>query len=133
MKRVYSLFLAVVVCAAVSCSGGNGPKVVAEKFCKAIYSGDFDQAEELCTQESRIPMGAVKEYAGDKIEKMKTAKINYEFGEAVLSDDGRRATVQVFITGAISLVDGSVEGRKSKEIHLLKNDDGCWQINLKSK
>lgn len=72
-----------------SCSG-NSPKVVAEKFLKAINKADFKEAKKYCDKETAEFIGVLEGFSkGEKA----NLKISNPFTITKVEEDGGRAKV----------------------------------------
>ena len=66
MKKILFTFSLLVCLLLASCSG-NSPKVVAEKFLKAINKADFKEAKKYCDKETAEFIGVLEGFSkGEK-------------------------------------------------------------------
>ena len=78
MKKILFTFSLLVCLLLASCSG-NSPKVVAEKFLKAINKADFKEAKKYCDKETAEFIGVLEGFSkGEKAkpEDIKSFTIN---------------------------------------------------------
>ena len=121
MKRLRMCFLFLPVLVLASCSGGNNPEKIAEKFNKAIYTADFESAKELCTDQSKQAVDFVAAFASQKVDEMKKANIQFEVTNVTLAEDGNSAVVDAVVLGSIDLEKGGVKDSVDTKTNLVKN------------
>lgn len=123
MKQLKLAAAAVVISFSLfSCSGGNGPEGVTEKFVELTGKGEFGEAKELCTEKTAALLAMAEGFAGDKKEeiKEKNKDIKVEIISSEVKDD--KATVKYKVTG------GENEGQES-QLDLVKVD-GDWKVDI---
>ena len=132
MKRLRMCFLFLPVLVLASCSGGNNPEKIAEKFNKAIYTADFESAKALCTDQSKQAVDFVAAFASQKVDEMKKANIQFEVTNVTLAEDGNSAVVEAVVLGSIDLEKGGVKDSVDTETNLVKIQDK-WLVEFKLK
>ncbi len=115
-----------------ACSGGNGPEILAEKFLKAVYTADFENAKSLCTEDTKQTIDLIAAFTSGKIDEMKKSNIKIEKKDVTLSEDGNSADVIVVVSGSLDLQKGEVVNEKEEKVHLVKVDDK-WLVENKLK
>jgi hypothetical protein len=133
MKKTKILFM-LLPCLVIACSGGGSsePGKVAEKFNKAIYTGDFEEAKTLCTEDSKQAIDFVAAFASQSIDKMKKADVSYEVTKAIVAEDGNSADVDGFVLGSINLQTNEVADSVESKTHLVKVNEQ-WLVDFKLK
>ncbi|HRZ98700.1 MAG TPA: DUF4878 domain-containing protein [Paludibacter sp.] len=128
--KLFSLMLLIILFA--SCSGGNGPEKVSEKFMKAIYTANFDEAKSLCTEDSKQTIDFIAAFAAQKVDEMKKSDVKFEVTNVEISEDGNSAEVLGVIKGSLDLESGSAIESKEEKVQLKKVDDK-WLVENKLK
>ena len=132
MKRSRMLFLFLPLLAFASCSEGNNPEKVAEKFNKALYTADFEGAKALCTDESKQAVDFVTAFASQKVDEMKKANVKFEVTNVTLAEDENSAVVEAVVLGSIDLEKGGVKDSVDTKTNLVKIQDK-WLVEFKLK
>lgn len=132
MKKIklFSMMLLSILLA--SCSGGNDPGKVAEKFIVAIYTADFDGAKTLCTEDSKQTIDFIAAFASQKADEMKKSDVKFEVANVKIAEDGNSAEVTGVIKGSLDLESGSAIESKEEKVQLKKVDDK-WLVENKLK
>ena len=115
MKKILFTFSLLVCLLLASCSG-NSPKVVAEKFLKAINKLDFAEAKKYCDKETAEFIGVLEGFS--KGEKAKPEDIK-SFTITKVEEDGDKAKVYY-----------KSEGSDKEESLDLKKVDGKWLVSI---
>lgn len=116
-----------------SCSNTTpktAPKDVAVKFTEALFTADFDTAEELCTENGKTSINSIKKLFGDKIELMKksTPTVNFQLEDT--QHDQESSTVEVTVKNSINPSTGAVYADELFiTVRLSRNADGEWLVN----
>ena len=132
MKRLRMFFLFLPSLVLASCSGGNNPEKVAEKFNKALYTADFEGAKALCTDQSKQAVDFVAAFASQKVDEMKKANIQFEVTNVTLAEDGNSAVVEAVVLGSIDLEKGGVKDSVDTKTNLVKIQDK-WLVDFRLK
>lgn len=135
MKRL-SIFLGVALIALfiASCSGGNSPKVVAEKSMKCLVDKDFEgyvdliyfsdkDMESADFQESKKQLAALIKDKGEKSISKKDNIKSFETISEEIAEDGNTANVKM------KVVYGNGE-EEANDIKMRKDKDGNWKIDM---
>ena len=123
MKTFKNIAIALCATLMLAACGGGSPEAVAEKFQKAMVSGDFDKAASYATKASAPmlkTMGSM--LTGTMLdefkEQVKGAKIRVVSSEI----DGDTATVTMEVTNA--------DGETEEETCNLVKEDGEWKVGF---
>lgn len=112
MKKLLLLF---AVCALlVSCSSGNTPRAVAEKFSIELSKGNIDKASEYCTPEAAAMLAMAKSFGGS------TEMVKEDFKFVFKKEEIEGDTAKVYFED---------ENGEEEEIDLVKLD-GKWKVVL---
>ena len=119
MKKILFTFSLLVCLLLASCSG-NSPKVVAEKFLKAINKADFKEAKKYCDKDSQELLSIMESFSkGEDAEKAKAKASDDDFTITKVEEDGDKAKVYYKAKDS------------EKEIALdLKKVDGKWLVSI---
>ncbi len=115
MKKIsHVLSIAFLTLVLASCSSGDSPKIVTEKFLNAIADKKFDEAKKLATPESAQMMDMI---AGIASMEQDQAKVSFE----VLSEqiEGDKATVLFKSTE-----------KDEEQSMILRKVDGQWKVSM---
>ncbi len=132
MRKLKFIFVLLPSLILASCSGGNGPEVTAEKFLKAVYTADFENAKALCTEETKQTIDLIAAFTTDKVAEMKKTNIKLEQKSVTLSEDGNSADVVFLASGILDLQKGEISESKEEKVHLVKVDNK-WLVENKLK
>ena len=120
MRKIFLTFSLLLGLFFASCSGDNKPKVVAEKFLKAINKLDFTEAKKYCNKDSQELLSVMESFSkGEEAEKAKTNASDDDFTITKVEEDGDKVKVYYKFKDS------------DKEIALdLKKIDGKWLISI---
>ena len=120
MRKILLTFSLLLGLFFVSCSGDNKPKVVAEKFLKAINKLDFAEAKKYCDKDSQELLSIMESFSkGEDAEKAKEKASDDDFTITKVEEDGDKAKVYYKAKDS------------DKEIALdLKKVDGKWLVSI---
>ena len=103
----------------VSCSSNN-PKVVAEKFLKAVNKLDFAEAKKYCDKDTQDLLSLMESFSkGEEAEKAKTNAHDDDFIITKVEENGDKAKVYY----------KTKESEKETSIDL-KKVDGKWLVSI---
>jgi hypothetical protein len=130
MRKLNIVIMLLPVMVLAACSGGNKPEVIAEKFNKAIFTADFEQAKTYCTGESKQAVDFIAAFASQSGDEMKKADIKYEVIDVKMSENGNSADVNGIVFGSIDLKTKKVKDSLDSKIHLIKTNNR-WLVDFK--
>ena len=119
MKNTLSLIaFSLIAFFIVSCSGGDGPEVVAKAYLDAINAQEFDKAKEFATEDSKGMIDFLKQISAMSGEKKEAAE------KQVVNDlkckiEGDTTAVCTYLTAA----------KEEKTINLKKTADK-WLVSM---
>ena len=94
MRKILLTFSLLLGIFFVSCSSDNKPKVVAEKFLKAINKLDFAEAKKYCDKDSQELLSIMESFSkGEDAEKAKAKASDDDFTITKVEEDGDKAKV----------------------------------------
>ena len=94
MRKILLTFSLLLGIFFVSCSSDNKPKVVAEKFLKAINKLDFAEAKKYCDKDSQELLSIMESFSkGEEAEKAKANASDDDFTITKVEEDGDKAKV----------------------------------------
>ncbi|MFN8164864.1 MAG: DUF4878 domain-containing protein [Bacteroidia bacterium] len=117
MKKINSLFLScLIVFSLFSCSGGDAPKSITEKFLSAVSSGDYEQARKYGTEDTDRLL--------DTMEGFK------KMGADPGATDIKFEVVDEKITGESAVVTVKIEGHTKEQTFNLIREQGKWKVAM---
>lgn len=114
-RKILNVVLSAFLLVVVSCSTGDSPESVAEKFLKEVHKMQFDEAKKYSTQE--------------------TAKMLEMMSSLMLMSPGKEIPEKKFtileedIKGDVATVKYQQEGKEAEFIKLVKRD-GKWLVSV---
>ena len=116
----------------MGCSS-NSPESVAKNFTQAIYDGNFEEAKEYCTPETREKIGMIEQMCEGKTDEMKAAKTKVEVASSKIEESGDKAKVILNVKNRLNLMTGTIEeNTKQETVNLIKDEDK-WRVIVKIK
>ncbi len=119
-KNLVKFTTLLVVSFMIACSGGSGPKSVAENFLKATQAEKFDDAKKYCTDETGKLLDMMSSFAkmGDKDKKEKKEEKKFTMGEEKIDGDNASVTYKM-------------EGKDAVEQTIkMKKVEGKWKVAI---
>lgn len=115
-KNLLKFGTLLIVSLMIACSGGEGPKAVAEKFLKESGAQNFDAAKKYCTEDTKKLLDMMAGFAkmGDKKDKKEP---KFTMGEEKI--DGDKATVTY-----------KEDGKDGDQSVKLVKKDGNWLVDI---
>lgn len=134
MTKKMFLFLALTaVFTLSSCQKDNNtPEKIAEDFVVAVYSGDFEAAKLLVTEDSKKAIDFVAAFTTEKVEMMKSTDVGFESTEVTIAEDGLSATVIGNVLNSLDLETDQIVESKVEKINLVKVDEK-WLVEYQIK
>lgn len=121
MKKLFSVLALLSLTLFVSCSGGDSPESVAEKFIMATSKGEFEEAKKYCDENTASMIGMMAGAMGEK-EKEEAKKMEVKMD--VISTDIKDDT-------AVVKYKMTAKGETSPEQKMdLKKVDGEWKVTI---
>ena len=119
MRKILLTFSLLLGLLLVSCSSNN-PKVVAEKFLKAVNKLDFAEAKKYCDKDTQDLLSLMESFSkGEEAEKAKTNAHDDDFIITKVEENGDKAKVYY----------KTKESEKETSIDL-KKVDGKWLVSI---
>ena len=119
MRKILLTFSLLLGLFLVSCSSNN-PKVVAEKFLKAVNKLDFAEAKKYCDKDTQDLLSLMESFSkGEEAEKAKTNAHDDDFTITKVEENGDKAKVYY----------KTKESEKETSIDL-KKVDGKWLVSI---
>lgn len=132
-KKMYLFLALTVVFTLSSCQKDtNTPEKIAGDFIVAIYSGDFEAAKLLVTEDSKKAIDFVAAFTTEKVDMMKSTDVGFESTEVTIAEDGLSATVIGNVLNSLDLETDQVIESKVEKINLVKVDEK-WLVEYQIK
>ena len=129
ISNILSLLFATMVFAA--CSHSNTPEYVAERFIKALYTGNSDEAASFCTVETREAVNFILGFVSSSIGDLKKTTPEIKVLSTEMSDDGQASKVRLGVSGYYDIRERKVSDELHEEtVNLILVDDR-WQVVMR--
>lgn len=121
IKKMYLLLALTAIFTLSSCQeDSNTPEKTAGDFIVAIYSGDFEGAKVMVTEDSKKAIDFVAAFTTEKVEMMKSTNVKFESTEVTVAEDGLSATVIGNVLNSLDLETDQIVESKVEKINLVK-------------
>ena len=128
LKTLFFSLVLMVIGITLSCTSGNTPEAVAEKFAESIYTADFEKARECATPDASDAIGFIEGMTAKHVEDMKASNPDVKVLSCEVNKEEKTAKVELEIKNYFDLNKKQVNTEPETEKYNLKEVDGKWLV-----
>ena len=117
----------------LSCTSGNSPEAVAEKFAESIYTADFEKAREYATPDAADAIGFIQGMTAKHVDEMKASNPDVKVLSCEVNEEEKTARVELEIKNYFDHNKKKVNPEPETEKYNLKEVDGKWLVAFNGK